>query len=129
MLSSSVLAFRAPAQRSRGGWKCLGCARGPTTTAARAATLVSRDCSPGESGVAGLAAGVTSGQMVGHSERGRSRRVHGERYRQISVAISRRIGRRRCRKRTKVSTFCIGIRCYDDLETSLFNVLRAARPG
>ena len=63
MLSSSVLAFRAPAQRSRGGWKCLGCARGPTTTAARAATLVSRDCSPGESGVAGLAAGVTSGQI------------------------------------------------------------------
>jgi len=32
------------------------CARGPTTTAARAAALVSRGCSPGESGVASLAA-------------------------------------------------------------------------
>ena len=33
--------------------KCRGCARRPTTTAARAAALVSRGCSPGESGVAG----------------------------------------------------------------------------
>ena len=56
MRSSSVLAFRAPAQRSDGVRKCRGCARGPTTTAASAAALVSRGCSPGESGVAGLAA-------------------------------------------------------------------------
>jgi hypothetical protein len=38
--------------------KCRGCARGPTTTAARAAALVSRGCSPDESGVASLAAGA-----------------------------------------------------------------------
>ena len=40
-----------------GGRKYRGCARGPTT-AARAAVLVSCGCSPGESGVAGLAAAV-----------------------------------------------------------------------
>ena len=40
--SSSVLTFRARAQRSCGGRKCRECARGPTTTAASAATLVSR---------------------------------------------------------------------------------------
>ena len=56
MRSSSILAFRAPARRSRGVQKCRGFPRGPTTTAAHAAELVSRGCSPGESGVAGLAA-------------------------------------------------------------------------
>src|ERR1035441_8539805 len=33
--------------------KCRRCTRGPTATASRAATLISRGCSPGESGVAG----------------------------------------------------------------------------
>jgi hypothetical protein len=51
MRSSSVLAFCAPAQRSGGVRKCRGCARGPTTTAASAAALVSRGCSPDESGL------------------------------------------------------------------------------
>src|ERR1035438_5250570 len=32
---------------SRAGRKCRGCARGPTTTAARAAVLISRACSAG----------------------------------------------------------------------------------
>ena len=60
MRSSSVLTFRAPALRSRAGRKCRGCARGPTTTAASDAALVSRACSPGERGVASLAAAVVA---------------------------------------------------------------------
>ena len=48
---------------SRAGRKCRGCARGPTTTAARAAVLISRACSPGESGVASLPAVAAPARM------------------------------------------------------------------
>jgi hypothetical protein len=51
--------------------KCRGCARGPTARAAHAATLISRGCSPGESGVAGLA--------VAHPATSRSRASAGVR--------------------------------------------------
>jgi hypothetical protein len=103
MRFSSVLAFRAPAQRSGGVRKCRGCARGPTTTAASGATLISRGCSPGASVVASLAAAVAPVRTSQASAGVRAVR-RGGRVSARDVGSEERLAHCRMRRMTPVKT-------------------------
>ena len=61
--SSSVLAFRAPAQRSRGGGSAASALAGRLRTGGARRDDRLTGCSPGESGVASLAAGRLIGPV------------------------------------------------------------------
>ena len=93
---------RTGAALARWGESSLGCARGPTTTAARAAALVSRGCSRGESGFAAsplaVAARTSFASPEVRSVRRGGRALAGgieERKAAPRMAAARRLGRTR----------------------------------
>ena len=94
MRFSSVLAFRAPRQRSGGVRKCRGCARGRLRRRRAPRRSSSRGCSPGVSGFAGLAAAAA---RLGRVERARES-LRSSRWARGRAACGR-AGARRVRNR------------------------------